>query len=114
MGGDDRCHRLSKAPPAPGLPRDKDERKTMNTMARFTVAALATLGLAAPVLAHHSAAAFDTQKQVTVTGTVTQYRFANPHVYLTIQVRKDDGSINTMEVEAGAASVLNALGFNAS
>jgi hypothetical protein len=82
-------------------------------MARFTVAAVAVLGLAAPVLAHHSAAAFDTQKQVTVTGTVTQYRFANPHVYLTIQVRKDDGSINSMEVEAGAASVLNALGFSA-
>ena len=86
----------------------------MNTMARFTMTALAAVALAAPVMAHHSAAAFDTQKQVTVTGTVTQYRFANPHVYLTIQVRKDDGSINTMEVEAGAASVLNALGFSAS
>ena len=67
---------------------------------------------AAPALAHHSASAFDTRQEVTVTGTVTQYRFANPHVYLTVQVKKDDGSVATMEVEAGAASVLNGLGFN--
>jgi uncharacterized protein DUF6152 len=69
------------------------------------------LGVATPVLAHHSAAAFDTQKEVKVTGSVTQYRFANPHIYLTIQVKKDDGSTQSMEVEAGAASVLNGLGF---
>jgi hypothetical protein len=69
------------------------------------------VGLATPVLAHHSAAAFDTQKEIKVTGSVTQYRFANPHIYLTIQVKKDDGSTQSMEVEAGAASVLNGLGF---
>ncbi|HEY7188856.1 MAG TPA: DUF6152 family protein [Vicinamibacterales bacterium] len=69
------------------------------------------LGVATPALAHHSAAAFDTQKEVKVTGTVTQYRFANPHIYLTIQVKKEDGSTQSMEVEAGAASVLNGLGF---
>jgi hypothetical protein len=69
------------------------------------------LGLAIPVLAHHSAAAYDTQKQVKISGTVVQYKFANPHVYLTLQVKKDDGSTSTVEVEAGAAAVLNGLGF---
>jgi hypothetical protein len=64
-----------------------------------------------PAFAHHSAAAYDTQKEVKVTGTVIQYRFANPHVYLTLQVKKDDGSTSTIEVEAGAAAVLNGLGF---
>ena len=82
----------------------------MKTIARlfFICAALA---IAAPALAHHSAAAYDTQKQVKVSGTVVQYRFANPHVYLTLQVKKDDGSVSTVEVEAGAAAVLNGLGF---
>jgi hypothetical protein len=70
------------------------------------------LALVAPALAHHSAAAYDTQKEVKVTGTVVQYRFANPHVYLTVQVKNGDGSTTTMEVEAGAASVLNGLGFS--
>jgi hypothetical protein len=70
-----------------------------------------SLALAVPTLAHHSAAAYDTQKQVKVTGTVVQYRYANPHVYLTLQIKKEDGTTSTMEVEAGAASVLNGLGF---
>jgi len=84
----------------------------MNTIATFVLACSVPVALAAPALAHHSAAAFDTQKEVTVTGSVTQYRFANPHVYLILQVRKADGSTAAMEVEAGAASVLNPLGFN--
>jgi hypothetical protein len=84
----------------------------MQTVARLAVGAAAAAALTAPALAHHSAAAFNTQQTVTVVGTVTEYRFANPHVYMTLQVRKDDGSTVSMEVEAGAASVLNALGFN--
>ena len=81
----------------------------MNTIARLLVCAM--LAVTAPALAHHSAAAYDTQKQVKISGTVVQYRFANPHVYLTLQVKKDDGSVSTVEVEAGAAAVLNGLGF---
>ena len=84
----------------------------MNRLPIFALASSLALTVTAPALAHHSAAAFDTRKEVTVTGTVVQYRFANPHVYLTLQVRRDDGSTSTMEVEAGAASVLNGLGFN--
>jgi hypothetical protein len=73
---------------------------------------LVALAAAAPALAHHSAAAFDTRTEVKLTGTVTRYRFANPHVYLTLQVKKPDGRTVATEVEAGAASVLNGLGFN--
>src|SRR5690349_11462468 len=66
---------------------------------------------AVPLFSHHSAAAYDTQKQITVTGTVAQYRFANPHVYLTLQSKNSAGSTTLIQVEAGAASVLNPLGF---
>jgi hypothetical protein len=82
----------------------------VKTIVRFLFSC-SVLTFAAPAPAHHSAAAYDTQKQVKVTGTVLQYRYANPHVYLTLQVKKDDGSTSTMEIEAGAASVLNGLGF---
>jgi hypothetical protein len=48
-----------------------------------TARVLAAIGLSAalvtPLFAHHSAAAFDTQKEITVKGTVVEYRFANPH-----------------------------------
>jgi hypothetical protein len=83
----------------------------MNTIAKFVLTCAVAAALAAPALAHHSAAAFNTREEVKVTGTVTQYTFKNPHVYLSLQVRKADGTTAAMDVEAGAASVLNPLGF---
>jgi len=84
----------------------------MNTLTRLTLACSASLTLGgATALAHHSAAAFDQQKQVTINGTIKSYKFANPHVQLLVTVTKDDGSKVDMDVEAGAASVLNGLGF---
>ena len=74
----------------------------MNRIAKAVLACSMSLALALPALAHHSAAAFNTQQEVKVTGTVTQYRFRNPHVYMTLQVKKADGSTAAVEVEAGA------------
>lgn len=64
-----------------------------------------------PALAHHSAAAFNTQREISMKGAIVKYSFKNPHVYMTLEVKKDDGSKSLVEVEAGAASVLNPLGF---
>jgi hypothetical protein len=86
----------------------------MNGIATVALACSLTLCSALPALAHHSAAAFNTQQETKTTGTVTGYRFANPHVYITLQVRRADGSTGDVEVEAGAASVLNGLGFTRS
>jgi hypothetical protein len=80
-----------------------------NTSIVLLVCGLLTSG--AVVRAHHSAAAFNTQQEVKITGTVTEYRFANPHVYITLTVRNDNGSSRRVDVEAGAASVLVGLGF---
>ncbi len=84
----------------------------MNRIATFVLVCSLSLALAPGALAHHSAAAFDTQQQVKATGTITEFTFRNPHVYMTLLVRKADGSTVALEVEAGAASVLNPLGFN--
>jgi uncharacterized protein DUF6152 len=86
----------------------------MNSIAIVALACALSVSLALPALAHHSAAAFDSQQEVKTTGTVTTYRFANPHVYITLQTKKADGSTVALEVEAGAASVLNGLGFTRS
>src|SRR5262245_50427589 len=87
----------------------KSSRNAFIRLAFVCAAALVFGGVA--VVAHHSSAAFDTQKEVTVNGTVKSYRFTNPHVQLVVTVRKDDGSTVDVEVEGGAASVLNGLGF---
>jgi hypothetical protein len=83
----------------------------MNTIAKYVLTCSMLVTLAVPALAHHSAAAYNTQQEVKITGTVTEYRFRNPHVYMTVQVKNADGSTSSIEVEAGAASVLGPLGF---
>jgi len=48
---------------------------------------LAALALAAhPAAAHHSFAMFDANKTLTLKGTVTQFSWTNPHVYLFVDV----------------------------
>jgi len=84
----------------------------MNKIAAFVLVCSMALMSAPAAFAHHSAAAFDTRQEVKATGTVIQIAFRNPHVYMTLQVRRADGSTSTLEVEAGAASVLSPLGFN--
>jgi hypothetical protein len=89
------------------VPEKSPMKPTLRHLALATLAA----GITHSAFAHHSAAAFDTSKEVTVTGTVAEYSFRNPHVYMTLEVKKDDGSTVMTEVEAGAGSVISPLGF---
>jgi hypothetical protein len=52
----------------------------------FATALAGALAAAAPALAHHSHAMFDTAKNTTINGTVKGYEFANPHVFLYLLV----------------------------
>jgi len=83
----------------------------MKVITRFLLGPFATFVLSVPLFAHHSAAAYNTQQEMKVTGTIKQYTYKNPHVYLSVEVKKDNGSTVIVEVEAGAPSVLNPLGF---
>ena len=50
------------------------------------VALSLTAAAAAPALAHHSFAMFDFQASKTVTGTVEQFDWTNPHTFIWLQV----------------------------
>jgi hypothetical protein len=43
-----------------------------------------------PALAHHSGAMFDRTKTVELKGTVKQYQFSNPHVWIEVMVPPTD------------------------
>jgi hypothetical protein len=66
-----------------------------------------------PLLAHHSAANFDTRAEVMVQGVVTRYDWKNPHVYMAIEIEGSDGTRVEQAIEAGASSVLLPLGLTA-
>jgi len=57
-------------------------------MKRLLIAPAFVLALVAPALAHHSPAAFEAQKTVTVTGVVKEFRWQNPHTWIEVTDQK--------------------------
>jgi hypothetical protein len=56
----------------------------LSLLCRTGTAPLFALALSAAVQAHHSTAAFDADKSVTLTGTVSIVDWINPHCYVHI------------------------------
>ncbi len=76
-------------------------------------ALVASLGAVA-AHAHHSMAMFDQQKQVTLTGTVREYQWTNPHCYIQLQVKDATGKTVEWSMEMGAPMYLYAHGWRPS
>jgi uncharacterized protein DUF6152 len=72
--------------------------------------ALAALGAAGPLLAHHSAAMFDDAKVVEVSGTVKELQWTNPHVWLQVLVN-DGGKQTEWSIEGGSPNSLSRQGW---
>src|SRR5215510_15815401 len=67
---------------------------------------------AAPVWAHHAfAAEFDVSKPVKLKGTVIKMEWINPHSWIHINVKGNDGKVVPWMVEGGSPNTLLRLGF---
>jgi len=79
------------------------------------LSALLVLALSASVLpmeAHHSfAAEYDASKAVRITGVISKVEWTNPHSYLYIDVKDDQGKLLTWTCEGGAPNALSRRGF---
>jgi hypothetical protein len=77
------------------------------------VVILALVSAAAPLSAHHSWPV-DMSRLVTVTGTVTQFTWENPHPMITLEVRSDDGKVDKWSVGGPALNRMEANGWTRS
>ena len=76
------------------------------------VAAVVALLAASAAQAHHSFAVyFDPDKNVTVTGKVTAFRFTNPHGLVVLEVTGADGRVTEWRAETNAPVVLTRRGW---
>jgi hypothetical protein len=77
--------------------------------------ALAGAGLLLAVVrlaAHHAfAAEFDVNQPVKVHGTVTKVEFVNPHAWIYVDVKGDDGKVVNWHFELGPPNALFRLGW---
>ena len=76
------------------------------------LAAGALLLAAVPVWAHHAfAAEFDADKPIKFKGTVTKMEWINPHAWIHIDVKGDDGKVTEWMIEAAAPNSLLRRGW---
>ncbi len=73
---------------------------TKKTVGTLLAAGLALLLIVPPGLAHHSGEMFEAEKTVTLSGTVKEFRYINPHSWLIVDIENEDGSITTWGFEA--------------
>ncbi len=73
--------------------------------------ALLVLSFSGSALAHHSFAMFDSTNQIRVSGVVTQFDWTNPHIYIEMDVKQDDGSTKHWTIECANISILSRLGW---
>jgi len=71
-----------------------------------------TLCATTAAMAHHAfAAEFDASKPVKFRGTVTKMLWVNPHAWIYMDVKKDDGTVEEWMIEAGTPNTLLRRGF---
>jgi hypothetical protein len=73
----------------------------MNKRLMGAMIAAASVMLSVPAGAHHGAASFDSEKRLTLKGTVTEWLWANPHCFLKIDVKDESGSLRSWNLELG-------------
>ena len=84
----------------------------MKKYAGVLVAGFGLLAAALPVMAHHSfAAEYDSNKPITITGTVTKVEWLNPHGRFYVDVKAANGKVTNWNFELGAIPVLLKQGW---
>ena len=66
---------------------------------------------AAPAFGHHGYAAYDMTKTVTLSGTITSYKMANPHSTITFDVPAAKGKVEHWSAEFGYVRAMKAAGW---
>ncbi len=84
----------------------------MPKLSAIVLAAFSLVLSAWPASAHHSfAAEYDSNKQVTVKGVVNKVAWVNPHAYVYIDVKDENGKVTTWAFESLSPNALARQGW---
>jgi Family of unknown function (DUF6152) len=82
-----------------------------NKLAAIFLAVVGLLAVSVPLFAHHGSAAYDTDKKVTLKGTVTRWVWSNPHCLLQLDVTDDSGHVVRWVAETENPSTMIRIGW---
>jgi hypothetical protein len=84
----------------------------MRRVLTVVFAAVVLFAVTVPVWAHHAfAAEFDASKPIKFKGTVTKMEWINPHAWIHIDVKGEDGKVSQWMIEAAAPNALLRRGW---
>ena len=83
-----------------------------NALLAVACVAVCLLLFSGPALAHHGGGAYDAAHPLTMTGTVKEFLFIQPHPLITLVVKDDQGSPAEWSVEMTAPNHLVHYGWN--
>jgi hypothetical protein len=86
-------------------------RHARRALKRGTLGALVGVAGASAAFAHHSFAMFDHVDRVTLSGTVTQFQWTNPHVFIELDVPDGDKGVKHYSIECASPNVLMRIGW---
>jgi hypothetical protein len=79
----------------------------MNLKAAASVVfVMALLAASGPVRAHHGNSAYDEEHWVTLTGTVTEFLWTNPHCQIFLDVKDPKGNVVNWAIESQSPGIL--------
>ena len=64
-----------------------------------------------PLFAHHSSAAYDMEHPVNMKGVVSNMEWTNPHVFIFLDVKDDNGGAEEWRVEGNSPNMLVRTGW---
>jgi hypothetical protein len=73
--------------------------------------AISGFAMAQALLAHHSGASYDSDHQISLTGTVSNFEWTNPHVFIYLDVKDESGNVVQWRVEGNSPNMLARAGW---
>jgi hypothetical protein len=89
------------------------EKEMKNMLLVLLAASVSFLLMSHAAEAHHGWSEFDTNREVTFEGTVTDFHFVNPHCVVEFDVKDENGKIHKWQGEFSNPSQLSRQGWTA-
>jgi Family of unknown function (DUF6152) len=85
--------------------------KWTSRLLKYSLIAVAAMLAASSAFAHHSFAMFDQSKSVNLQGTVKDFRWSNPHVFIQLLVKTEGGGEEEWSIEMTSPEHLARVGW---